>query len=194
VENFFERYGATVRQSPRIARRGHSARSRPARALETIIADWDWCKPTDAVRFAGPLRASFPAPRGIRQEAFVSNVVQVPEAGPGIEAATQAALWILGRTHQAEGAERAAKLALGFLLAGAAVVRSEYGPDYAGWLLLALAQEHGRAGHESCPPTIVDRGYDPAAGRAARRTRPDPTRAPYDRDRRRDRRSGSHGD
>lgn len=126
----------------------------------------------------------------------MSNVVQGPAAGPGIEAATQAALWILGRTHQAEGAERAAKLALGFLLAGAAVVRSEYGPDYAGWLLLALAQEHGSAGHESRPPAVeqVDRGYDPAAGRAARRTRPDPTRAPYDRDRRRDRRSGSYGD
>jgi hypothetical protein len=126
----------------------------------------------------------------------VSNVVQVPEAGPGIEAPTQAALWILGRTYQAEGAERAAKLALGFLLAGAAVVRSEYGPDYAGWLLLALAEEHGRAGHESRSPPVeqVDRGYDAAAGRAARWTRPDPTRALYDRDRRRDRRSGSFGD
>jgi hypothetical protein len=126
----------------------------------------------------------------------VSNVEQVPEAGPGIEAATQAALWILGRTYQAEGAERAAKLALGFLLAGAAVVRSEYGPDYAGWLLLALADEHGGAGRESRPPAVeqADRGYDPAAGRAARRTRSDPARAQYDRDRRRDRRSGSYGD
>jgi hypothetical protein len=126
----------------------------------------------------------------------VSNVEQVPEAGPGIEAATQAALWILGRTYQAEGSERAAKLALGFLLAGAAVVRSEYGPDYAGWLLLALADEHGGAGRESRPPAVeqADRGYDPAAGRAARRTRPDPARVPYDRDRRRDRRSGSYGD
>jgi hypothetical protein len=63
VEIFFKRYGATVRQ-PRIARGSHSARSRPARALETIIADWDWCAPTDAVRFAGLLRASSPAPRG----------------------------------------------------------------------------------------------------------------------------------
>jgi hypothetical protein len=126
----------------------------------------------------------------------VSNVVQVPEAGPGIEAATQAALWILGRTYQAEGADGAAKLALGFLLAGAAVVRSEYGRDYAGWLLLALAEEHGRAGHGSRPPAgeQVDRGYDPTAGRASRWTRPDPTRALYDRDRRRDRRSGSYGD
>ena len=126
----------------------------------------------------------------------MSNVVQGPAAGPGIEAATQAALWILGRTYQAEGAERTAKLALGFLLAGAAVVRSEYGPDYAGWLLLALAEEHGRAGHDSRPPAVeqVDRGYDPAAARVARRTRPDPARAPYDRDRRRDRRSGSYGD
>ena len=123
----------------------------------------------------------------------MSNVVQGPAAGPGIEAATQAALWILGRTHQDEGAERAAKLALGFLLAGAAVVRSEYGRDYAGWLLLALADEHGSAGHGSRPPAAeqVDRGYDPAAGWAARRPRPDPARAPYDRDRRRDRRSGS---
>lgn len=126
----------------------------------------------------------------------MSNVVQVPEAGPGVEAATQAALWILGRTCQAEGAEQAAKLALGFLLAGAAVVRSEYGRDYAGWLLLALAEEHGRAGHDARPPAVeqADRGYDPAAGRAARRTRPDPARIPYDRDRRRDRRSGSYGD
>jgi len=123
----------------------------------------------------------------------VSNVVQVPAAGPGIEVATQAALWILGRTHQEEGAERAAKLALGFLLAGAAVVRSEYGRDYAGWLLLALAEEHGSAGHDSRPPAVeqADRGYDPTAGWAARRTRPDPARALYDRDRRRDRRSGS---
>jgi hypothetical protein len=119
----------------------------------------------------------------------VSNVEQVPEAGPGIEAATQTALWILGRTHQTEGAERAAKLALGFLLAGAAVVRSEYGRDYAGWLLLALAEEHGGAGRESRPPAVehADRGY-------SRRSRPDPGRAPYDRDRRRDRRSGSYGD
>jgi hypothetical protein len=126
----------------------------------------------------------------------VSNVEQVPEAGPGIEAATQAALWILGRTYQAEGSERAAKLALGFLLAGAAVVRSEYGRDCAGWLLLALAEEHGGAGRESRPPGVeqADRGYDPAAGRAARRTRSDPARAQYDRDRRRDRRSGSYGD
>ena len=123
----------------------------------------------------------------------MSNVVQVPAAGPGIEVATQAALWILGRTHQEEGAERAAKLALGFLLAGAAVVRSEYGRDYAGWLLLALAEEHGSAGHDSRPPAVeqADRGYDPTAGWAARRTRPDPARALYDRDRRRDRRSGS---
>ena len=123
----------------------------------------------------------------------MGNVVQVPEAGSGIEVATQAALWILGRTHQEEGAERAAKLALGFLLAGAAVVRSEYGRDYAGWLLLALAEEHGNAGHDSHAPAIeqADRGYDPAAGRAARRARPDPARASYDRDRRRDRRSGS---
>jgi hypothetical protein len=126
----------------------------------------------------------------------VSNVEQVPEAGSGIEAAMQAALWILGRTYQAEGAERAAKLALGFLLAGAAVVRSEHGPDYAGWLLLALAEEHGGAAREPRPPAVeqADRGYDPAAGRAARRTRPDPARALYDRDRRRDRRSGSYGD
>ena len=78
----------------------------------------------------------------------MGDVVRFPEAGAGIEPATEAALWILGRTHQADGAERAAKLALGFLLAGAAVVRSEYGPDYAGWLLLALAQEHGRVGRE----------------------------------------------
>jgi len=123
----------------------------------------------------------------------VSNVVQGPATGPGIETATQVALWILGRTHQAEGAERAAKLALGFLLAGAAVARSEYGRDYAGWLLLALAEEHGGVGGGSRSPAVeqVDRGYDPTAGWAARRTRPDPARAPYDRDRRRDRRSGS---
>jgi hypothetical protein len=126
----------------------------------------------------------------------MGNVVEFPE-GPGIEVATQAALWILGRTHKGEGAERAAKLALGFLLAGAAVVRSEYGRDYAGWLLLALAEEHGGAGHGSRPPEalpavdLADRGYDPAAGRAVRRARPDPARALYDRDRRRDRRSGS---
>ena len=126
----------------------------------------------------------------------MGNVVKFPEAGPGIELATQAALWILGRTHKVEGAERAAKLALGFLLAGAAVVRSEYGRDYAGWLLLALAEEHGSVGHGSCPPEAlpaveqVDRGYDSAANRAVRRARPDPACALYDRDRRRDRRSG----
>jgi hypothetical protein len=121
----------------------------------------------------------------------MGDVVRFPEAGAGIEPATEAALWILGRTHQADGAERAAKLALGFLLAGAAVVRSEYGPDYAGWLLLALAQEHGRVGRASRPPEALpaveqaDRGYDPAGSRAVGRARPDPVRAPYDRDRRR---------
>jgi hypothetical protein len=94
----------------------------------------------------------------------MGNVVRFPEAGAGIEPATEAALWILGRTHQADGAERAAKLALGFLLAGAAVVRSEYGPDYTGWLLLALAQEHGRVGRASRPLEALleqaDRGGD----------------------------------
>src|SRR5262249_61092143 len=95
-----------------------------------------------------------------------------------------------------EGAGGAAKLALGFLLAGGAVVRGEYGRVSAGWLLPALAEEHGRAGHDARPPAVeqVDRGYDPAAGRAARRTRPDPARVPYDRDRRRDRRLGGYGD
>jgi hypothetical protein len=127
----------------------------------------------------------------------MGTVIECPEAGPGIERATQAALWILGRTHKAEGAERAAKLALGFLLAGAAVVRSEYGRDYAGWLLLALAEEHGGAADGSRPPDAqpavdqVDRAYDPTVGRAVRRVRSDPARALYDRDRRRDRRSGS---
>jgi hypothetical protein len=121
----------------------------------------------------------------------MGDVVRFPEAGAGIEPATEAALWILGRTHQADGAERAAKLALGFLLAGAAVVRSEYGPDYAGWLLLALAEEHGRVGRASRPPEAlpaveqVDRGYDAAGSRAVGRARPDPVRASYDRDRRR---------
>lgn len=95
----------------------------------------------------------------------MGNVVRFPEAGPGIEPATQAALWILGQTHKAHGAERAAKLALGFLLAGAAVVRSEYGPDYAGWLLLALAEAHGGAGRGARAPEALpaveqaDRGY-----------------------------------
>jgi hypothetical protein len=126
----------------------------------------------------------------------VSNVVQVSEAGPGAEAATQAALWILGRTHQVQGADRAAKLALGFLLAGAAAVRSEYGRDYAGWLLLALAEAHARAGRGSRPPEAPptadqgERGQDQAASWAVRRARPDPARSVYERDRRRDRRSG----
>ncbi|HEY7665886.1 MAG TPA: hypothetical protein VH934_22440 [Xanthobacteraceae bacterium] len=117
-----------------------------------------------------------------------------PEAGPGIDATTQAALWILARMHKAEGKERAAKLALGFLLAGAAVVRSEYGGDYAGWLLLALAEQHGDVGRGSLEmPTAVDqveRGLDAPAGWPERRARPDPGRVLYDRDRRRDRRSG----
>ena len=38
-----------------------------------------------------------------------------PEAGPGVDATTRAALWILGRMHKGEGNERAAKLALGLI-------------------------------------------------------------------------------
>jgi hypothetical protein len=135
-------------------------------------------------------------PRNNSTEAFMANVAKFPEAGPGIETATQAALWILGRTRQVQGADRAAKLALGFLLAGAAVARSEYGRDYAGWLLLALAEAHARAGHGLRPPEAppaadqAEREYDQAASWALRRARPDPARSVHDRDRRRDRRSG----
>src|SRR5262245_14324649 len=51
------RYSSSGMEGPFVSLRGgrgvHSAPSRPARALETTIADGDWCEPTDAIRLPG---------------------------------------------------------------------------------------------------------------------------------------------